>query len=119
MIWGSTRTEIIDSPKGIFTSIKEKKDHLIITSYKVSTELNNFINNFDIENEYYGDGYPNNCIERGDLTSKASYSYSEGKFSSSFTGLGNGYCHKCQIRFSKTEQRWKCCKLSNHNNYMC
>ena len=117
---GSVRTEIIESSKGIFTSVKEDKNHLVITSYKVSTdELDAFIDNFSAGNEYYGDGYPNNCIECGDLTFKATYTYPQGKFASCFTGLGNGYCPKCQIRFSKTEQRWECCKLSHPENYMC
>jgi hypothetical protein len=109
---GSTRIEINKSNK--------TENQLIITSYKVSnSELENFINSFSDNNEYYNDGYANNCIECGEVTSIANYSYSNSKYSATHLGLGRGYCFKCQIRYSKTEQIWKCCKLKNNDDYLC
>lgn len=118
---GSLRIEPIKND-GIIDSIFFTKynNQLIINSYKLSEdEIEKFTSNFSDDNEYYGDGYPNNCIQCGELTFKANYSYAFGKYSYSHMGLGKAYCHNCQIRFSKTDQKWVCCKIINTDNYMC
>jgi hypothetical protein len=63
-------------------------------------------------------GYELYCINCGELTTQASwgYNYTTGK-------LGNSYCEKCEIRFSKSEGLWMCCKLSEepigYEYYFC
>ena len=74
----------------------------------------------EIKEEEYNDGYPNNCIHCGQITTFAIYSYHNDNYCcSSSMGLGRGYCHDCKIRYSKTDKKWECCKLLPETNYMC
>lgn len=82
---------------------------LIINSYEITDNENIIIE----DNDYYNDGYPSNCIICNGVTSIASY---ECEY---ITKLGKAYCINCQIRYSITDQRWVCCKLTEPNNYMC
>ena len=40
---------------------------------------------------------------------------------STYMGLGHAYCDTCKVRFSKTDNKWICCKLkpSEKNIYFC
>jgi hypothetical protein len=98
-----------------FDSIfKKKLDCFVINSYKVKRdELSNFIKEFDSEQEYFGNGYPHNCIQCKKITSITKFFYEN-----LHVYLGESYCKDCNIRFSKSENRWECCKL-NKNNYFC
>ncbi len=63
-------------------------------------------------------GYELYCIKCGELTIQASwgYDYTTGK-------LGNSYCQNCEIRFSISQKKWVCCKLSEeplgYKYYFC
>ena len=85
----------------------------------ISKFLENFSgDNYDIK---YRDDYPINCIKCNQLTSIImSHSYLT-------MSMGNSFCTNCLIRFSKSENKWKCCKSINKNycfndldsNYEC
>ena len=82
------------------------------------------------ESEEFNDGYPDNCVICLKKTTEATYGYNN-----ICMGLGNSFCLDCQIRYSKSDKAWKCCKLekgykdddinlcsnklSSSNNYMC
>lgn len=58
------------------------------------------------ETEEFTDGYPNNCVICYKKTNEASFGHNN-----TFIGLGNSFCLGCQIRYSKSDKVWKCCKL--------
>lgn len=97
----------------------KKYDCIIINSYETvdeSFDINEIINT--TPEEYYGDGYPDNCLLCNKPTCEATYiTKSESMFTTTM-GLGKSYCDTCKIRFSKTNNKWECCRL-NKNNCMC
>ncbi len=68
----------------------------------------------DLKEEEYSDGYPSKCIKCKENTHIAIYGYN---FTS--MGLGNSYCPKCEIRFSKERNYWVCAKLKEDKDHMC
>lgn len=54
------------------------------------------------------DGYPIKCAKCLSLTKTAMY-----KTNHILMGLGDSFCIDCNIRYSKSENSWICCKLSN------
>lgn len=68
------------------------------------------------ESEKYFDGYPDNCILCKNKTTDATYNHIN-----LFMSLGKSYCLKCEIRYSKADKVWKCCKIENKNEkiYLC
>lgn len=102
---------------GSLKLIKGKESHYLkLDSYNIdSDELDQFIGLMPtISPEKYGDGYPINCIKCNARTSIAIYGHD---FMS--IGLGNSYCNSCEIRYSKTENTWICCKLEPDNKSIC
>ncbi len=61
--------------------------------------------------QIYSDSYVNNCIKCGVLTGSAVFY--DGNMS---LGLGKSYCHECGIRYSLSDNKWVCAKLSLQNN---
>jgi hypothetical protein len=63
---------------------------------------------YEVYKDYDEYGYKPYCIKCEKLTNQASwgYDYTTGK-------LGNSYCQNCEIRYSKTEDAWLCCKLTD------
>ena len=82
------------------------------------------------ELEEFTDGYPDKCIVCNKKTAEATFEHNN-----MFMGLGNSFCLGCQIRYSKSNNVWECCKLkkgfregeinlcsnnlSSTNNYQC
>lgn len=109
-------------------------DYLSLYYYISDNEQDNLEKFFEqanlYESEEFTDGYPNNCVICLKKTTEATYGYNN-----IHMGLGNSFCLCCQIRYSKSEKVWKCCKLekglidgdidlcskklSSTNNYMC
>jgi len=100
---------------GMFKNKGTKKNYLVIETYSFNDSLNidNFIKDFNKEGEEFDDDYPINCINCDSLTSFASI-YND----NSYMNLGKSYCHNCKIRYSKSENRWVCCRLLC-NNHLC
>ena len=93
--------------------LKKILDCFVINIYKVNIEeIDSFIKDFNDEPEYFGNGYPDNCIRCKKLTSIGKFGY---KYL--YMELGESYCKDCNIRFSKLENRWICCKLNIDNNF--
>lgn len=87
-----------------------KTNLLQIFTY-TTKELNEFIKlSSKFEIEYYGDGYPINCIRCNMKTSICNIKQT--------INLGRSYCFSCLIRYSTTNNCWYCCKL-NKNYHLC
>ena len=98
---------------------KNETKYLVINSYTVnknfnSKELKVLVKNISGEMEYYGDEYPENCILCNNKTSEGHFEYKN-----MYMGLGNAYCSKCNIRYSKTRKTWECCKVHKNENNVC
>jgi hypothetical protein len=109
-------------------------DYLSLDYYSSNSDQDNLEEFFDQANLYqseeFNDGYPNNCVICLKKTTEATFGHNN-----SFMGLGNSFCLGCQIRYSKSDKVWKCCKLekcpytdsidlcsnnlSSSNNYLC
>lgn len=100
---------------GMFKNKATKRNYLIIETYLIndSSNIDNFIKDFNKEGEEFDEDYPINCINCGSLTSLACISYYY-----SYMNLGKSYCHDCKIRYSKSENRWVCCQMSC-KEYVC
>ena len=88
-------------------------------------ELQEFISNFNKESEVFGNlDYPELCIMCNKLTDMASIQYeylgSYGAYGA-YMSLGLAYCDTCKVRFSKTDNKWICCKLKPNEEslYFC
>lgn len=92
---------------------QEKPNELVICYYQVeSGKSTEFIKKFTIDSEPYDDGYPLYCVGCGKLTYVASWIHN-----TVFMGLGNSYCPNCEIRYSKSDGKWICCKLNSSNRF--
>lgn len=90
-------------------------EHDILTINSYNFDEKNIEDNISLlmasSEEEYSDGYPNNCIKCGKTTKNAIY------INDIYTyGLGSSYCNTCEIRFSKTDNKWICCKITLDNN---
>ena len=113
------------------TNQKDKKAKFLnINTYKLTItgetqiDLQNFIDNFNKEPEVFINlEYPELCIMCNKLTDIASINYTTPGITcgSTYMGLGHAYCDTCKVRFSKTDNKWICCKLkpSEKNIYFC
>ncbi len=94
---------------------KNETTILSLNSYTVNKkDIKNFINGFTEELEYYGHGYPEKCILCNNNTCEASWTYKN-----IFMNLGKSYCNICKIRYSKTDNIWKCCKVNENHEDFC
>lgn len=92
---------------------QDQSDSIVIDSYQVSDgEVDTFISEYKNPPEYFGDGYPNDCILCKNLTSITSYGYNN-----TYCSLGDSYCQECGIRFSKSDKKWLCQKLNLNNDF--
>ena len=102
---------------------------LNLNYYIISDDIVKFVSDFNKNSEIYSDGYPDNCIRCNRLTKNAIYNDNNTSM-----GLGNSFCDSCEIRYSKSNNCWECCKieksniiynlicsskLSYENNYIC
>lgn len=102
----------------------KKYKYLNVNMYKLEKkeELQEFISNFNKEPEVFGNlDYPELCIMCNKLTDMASIQYEYLGSYSSYMSLGLAYCDTCKIRFSKTDNKWICCKLKPNEEslYFC
>ena len=102
---------------GMFKTDTTKKNYLVINTYPVKNkeQIEELIKNFQLEEETFGEDYPENCIGCNKITSIAKCCYNN-NFSE--LGLGRSYCLECEIRYSQTEKKWLCAKLTP-DNYFC
>jgi hypothetical protein len=96
----------------------EKKDtlfnsngHLLLDYYKINHESESEVDDFikiNTDEELDFEGYPLKCVNCLHLTKMGVYCCDN------FTiGLGNSYCPRCVMRFSKSDNSWICCKLTS------
>lgn len=102
---GSLKKESITN---INSMICLKLDYYSIIPSNNLDKLNDFFDKCNkFEEVEYSDEYPTYCIKCNELLSITEY------YSQSLTiNLGNSFCTKCEIRYSKKENSWICCKLS-------
>ncbi len=89
--------------------LENDKKYLLIDLVS-STEID--INT--VQEEYFGDGYPNKCVLCNSSTSSAEYGYAN-----KYMNMGSGFCSKCEIRYSISEKTWKCCKQVGDDIMCC
>lgn len=75
--------------------------------------IEDFIKNFNEKNydDKYNDIYPLNCIRCNKKTSSITEYYKGMMY------LGSGVCEECLIRYSLSENKWKCIKLIDDNRH--
>jgi len=73
--------------------------------------MTSLFNQSDQSNPVYTDGYPDLCIICSDSTQICTFGSKN-----TFINFGSGFCSKCDIRFSKSDKIWKCCKVIESNN---
>lgn len=114
--------ELVQTDKSVY---KFDQSEYLKFDYYISTNINNDNNVNDIEDffqkanyyeqEEYSDGYPEKCVICNKKTFIATYCYKN-----LLMGLGNSFCLGCEIRYSKSDKVWKCCKCCkyyyNYNN---
>ena len=102
----------------------KKYKYLNINMYKLEKkeDLQEFISNFNKEPEVFGNlDYPELCIMCNKLTDMASIQYEYLGSYGAYMSLGLAYCDTCKVRFSKTDNKWICCKLKPNEEslYFC
>jgi len=86
-------------------SVKVENDNILLSySTKESTH----------KEEEYGNGYPENCVKCGSKTHNAIFETSDVRFN-----LGDSFCKECMIRYSKSEQSWKCSEIHTSGRRLC
>ena len=83
----------------------------------------NVYDNIDSVSEpplFYGSDYPINCINCNKLTSHGTIIEQRSYGATSYLGLGESYCQTCEVRYSKSNCKWVCCKIvKKYSNYIC
>ncbi len=110
---GSTKVEIKQN-NPVLTN--KSYSYVVIDSYKTTNKnYQEFIGELKkIPEEEYGDGYPDYCIKCCRLTMIGNYCYNWTSM-----GLGNSYCHNCEIKYSFSGKEWQCAKLNERNHICC
>ncbi len=88
----------------------ENTNKMCITAYSNITpvQLN------EQKEEEFRSKYPDYCVKCCKLTSIASYGYDY-----THIDMGQSYCESCQIRYSSSDNVWKCCQLLEMEPYLC
>ena len=90
-------------------------DKLKYNIYHGITNIEHFLSvSQTIETKDYYDEYPINCPKCNSSTCIANYS---DKLNNRITILGNSYCHNCSIRYSLSQTKWLCCKMTEPNKF--
>ena len=104
--------ENYEKNSSMFNFKTKPNNYLLLDYYKIDleTDIDKYITKIialDVEETSF-EGYPLKCAKCSNLTKTAIYGYNNITM-----GLGNSYCVNCDIRYSKSDNSWICCKLTN------
>ena len=96
----------------MFNFKTKPNNYLLLDYYKIDleTDIDKYITKItdtDVEDTEF-EGYPLKCTKCLNLTKTATY-----KYKNIYIGLGDSFCPDCNMRYSKSENSWICCKLTN------